>query len=160
MKLCFVFCFNFFLLLYANAQSTQPAFSPGTVDEKELVRLTHLMSSVSGSGDSSVYHQYIHPAFVLTYAIGNTPSCGKFMTKSQVIQKWYPKEEAGFSSIATVLKIQITGNTGVVHACIVDKFLNKTGEWKTATSWATDVWIKNKGHWYWFSSHETLVGKE
>lgn len=156
-------CISFLLLVLltfrlAAAQMQNDSFAAKTRDEKELVRLTRLMSFSSGTGNSSAYDRYIDKDFLITYSRCTENSFGNFADKAKIIEQWTKMDTSAHShSIPHVYRVQISGNTAVVHSYIVDDWLSKEGKKITAASWATDVWVKRKKQWYWISSHESIL---
>lgn len=141
------------------SQARDSVFTPRTRNEKELFRLTLLMSSASETGDSTVYARTMDDGFLITYSSCQSDGYGKFANKAQVISRWMRPSPGGStgSSRPRIYRMQIDGKTGVVHSLIADEFLDADGKKQTANSWATDIWVKRKGRWYWLSSHESLL---
>lgn len=134
------------VILIANtgiSQVQSGSFVPKTSAEKELVRLTKLMSSASEKGDSLAYEKYIDKNFLSTFSRCSESSYGKFFDKASVIALWTKKDYSDQRhSTPTVFRVQVSGRTAIVHSYILDDWLDKDGKKITAASWATDVWTK------------------
>ncbi len=148
-------------LSVAVGQSTNKTTSKSNGDEQELLRLQRLASEASQRADAATLNRIIADDFLMTYSRGKPDSYGKFLTKAQVLKKWgTPNPDISSSFAISDQRVHISGNTAVIFALITDKWRDKEGVEHTMDSWVSDVWVKRKGKWLLFSSHETLMAEQ
>lgn len=155
-------CFCLFGLcptLAARGQAPSE-YTPQTANERELIRLEKQISAASETDDSLTLNRLMRDDFLLTYTDGRPDSYARFFTKRQLVARWSKPPAPGTSastSTVTVYRVQVSGNTGIIHARIVDVTPTPNGTAEQAVTWVSDVWVKHLGRWRWLSSHESAL---